>query len=82
MFKKKLFTLLAATSYLTEIYVDVSVLICRWQHAETITLVTEIKKCVFSFLHASFLASTPPLSLPVVVLYLQAVGTKEWREVS
>uniref|UniRef100_A0AAX7UDB4 C2 domain-containing protein n=1 Tax=Astatotilapia calliptera TaxID=8154 RepID=A0AAX7UDB4_ASTCA len=36
--------------------------------------------CVFSFLHASFLASTPPLSLPVVVLYLQAVGTKEWRE--
>uniref|UniRef100_A0AAX7ULI0 C2 domain-containing protein n=1 Tax=Astatotilapia calliptera TaxID=8154 RepID=A0AAX7ULI0_ASTCA len=40
----------------------------------------EIKKCVFSFLHASFLASTPPLSLPVVVLYLQAVGTKEWRE--
>uniref|UniRef100_A0A3Q4HUZ6 Copine family member IX n=1 Tax=Neolamprologus brichardi TaxID=32507 RepID=A0A3Q4HUZ6_NEOBR len=37
-------------------------------------------ECVFSFLHASFLASTPPLSLPVVVLYLQAVGTKEWRE--
>uniref|UniRef100_A0A8D0D8S2 Copine family member 9 n=1 Tax=Sander lucioperca TaxID=283035 RepID=A0A8D0D8S2_SANLU len=25
-------------------------------------------------------ASSPSLSLPVVVLYLQAVGTKEWRE--
>lgn len=27
-------------------------------------------------------ASFSPLSLAVVVLYLQAVGTKEWREVS
>ena len=37
---------------------------------------------LFYFLHASPSASSPSRCLSVVVLYLQAVGNKEWREVS
>lgn len=36
----------------------------------------------FPFIDAAPPPDRPPSPLPVVVLYLQAVGTKEWREVS
>uniref|UniRef100_A0A8P4GDD6 Copine family member IX n=1 Tax=Dicentrarchus labrax TaxID=13489 RepID=A0A8P4GDD6_DICLA len=54
----------------TKIEVTVS---CR-----NIRLITKI--AYFFLPPASPSASCPPLSIPVVVLYLQGVGTKEWRE--